>query len=113
MALFGNRLSLRKLKAMVGREVGLSDWFAVTRLGFAWSMAFTVATSPALIAAVMSCPAAGRPHSDRTAHIPPTRAHILTARGPLEARSFMLPPWPCPSPGMAPDHRTGVRGGTI
>jgi len=29
--LFGNRLSLRKLKAMVGREVGLSDWFPVTQ----------------------------------------------------------------------------------
>jgi acyl dehydratase len=28
---FGNRLSLRKLKAMVGREVGLSDWFTVTQ----------------------------------------------------------------------------------
>jgi len=31
MALFTNRLSLRKLKAMVGREVGLSDWFTVTQ----------------------------------------------------------------------------------
>jgi acyl dehydratase len=31
MGLFGNRLSLRKLKAMVGREVGLSDWFTVTQ----------------------------------------------------------------------------------
>ena len=31
MAIFGNRLSLRKLKAMVGREVGLSDWFVVTQ----------------------------------------------------------------------------------
>jgi len=31
MPLFGNRLSLRKLKAMVGREVGLSDWFTVTQ----------------------------------------------------------------------------------
>jgi acyl dehydratase len=31
MTLFGNRLSLRKLKAMVGREVGLSDWFTVTQ----------------------------------------------------------------------------------
>jgi acyl dehydratase len=31
MALFGNRLSLRKLKALVGREVGLSDWFTVTQ----------------------------------------------------------------------------------
>ncbi len=31
MALFGNRLSLRKLKAMVGREVGLSDWFPITQ----------------------------------------------------------------------------------
>ncbi len=29
--MFGKRLSLRKLKAMVGREVGLSDWFAVTQ----------------------------------------------------------------------------------
>jgi len=31
MTLFGNRLSLRKLKAMVGREVGLSDWFTVSQ----------------------------------------------------------------------------------
>lgn len=31
MALFGKRLSLRKLKAMVGREVGLSDWFPITQ----------------------------------------------------------------------------------
>jgi acyl dehydratase len=31
MGLFGNRLSLRKLKAMVGREVGRSDWFTVTQ----------------------------------------------------------------------------------
>jgi acyl dehydratase len=31
MALFGNRLSLRKLKGMVGLEVGLSEWFAVTQ----------------------------------------------------------------------------------
>jgi acyl dehydratase len=31
MAIFGKRLSLRKLKAMVGREVGLSDWFVVTQ----------------------------------------------------------------------------------
>jgi acyl dehydratase len=31
MALFTNRLSLRRLKAMVGREVGLSDWFTVTQ----------------------------------------------------------------------------------
>jgi acyl dehydratase len=31
VALFGNRLSLRKLKAMVGREVGLSDWFPITQ----------------------------------------------------------------------------------
>jgi acyl dehydratase len=31
MGLFGNRLSLRKLKAMVGREVGLSNWFTVTQ----------------------------------------------------------------------------------
>jgi acyl dehydratase len=29
--MFGNRLSPRKLKAMVGREVGLSDWFTVTQ----------------------------------------------------------------------------------
>jgi acyl dehydratase len=29
MAILGKRLSLRKLKAMVGREVGLSDWFTV------------------------------------------------------------------------------------
>ena len=31
VAIFGNRLNLRKLKAMVGREIGLSDWFAVTQ----------------------------------------------------------------------------------
>ena len=31
MPLFGKRLSLRRLKAMVGREVGLSDWFPVTQ----------------------------------------------------------------------------------
>ena len=31
MALFGGRLSPRKLKAMVGLEVGLSDWFPVTQ----------------------------------------------------------------------------------
>ena len=31
MPLFGNRLSPRKLKAMVGREVGLSDWFPITQ----------------------------------------------------------------------------------
>ena len=31
MTIFGKRLSLRKLKAMVGREVGLSDWFVVTQ----------------------------------------------------------------------------------
>jgi acyl dehydratase len=31
MTIFGNRLSLRKLKALVGREVGLSGWFAVTQ----------------------------------------------------------------------------------
>jgi acyl dehydratase len=31
MTIFGNRLSLRRLKAMVGREVGLSDWFAVSQ----------------------------------------------------------------------------------
>jgi len=29
MAIFGNRLSLRKLKAMIGREVGLSDWLLI------------------------------------------------------------------------------------
>jgi acyl dehydratase len=31
MSLFGSRLSLRKLKARLGREVGLSDWFVVTQ----------------------------------------------------------------------------------
>lgn len=31
MNFFSSRLSLRKLKAMVGREVGLSDWFVVTQ----------------------------------------------------------------------------------
>ena len=31
MTIFGNRLSLQKLKAMVGREVSLSDWFVVTQ----------------------------------------------------------------------------------
>jgi len=31
MSIFGNRLSPRKLKAMVGREVGLSDWFVVSQ----------------------------------------------------------------------------------
>ena len=31
MSIFGDRLSLRKLKAMVGREVGLSDWFVVSQ----------------------------------------------------------------------------------
>ena len=31
MIIFGNRLSLRKLKATVGREVGLSDWLVVTQ----------------------------------------------------------------------------------
>jgi acyl dehydratase len=31
MAIFWNRLSLRKLKAMAGREVGLSDWLVVTQ----------------------------------------------------------------------------------
>jgi acyl dehydratase len=31
VTIFGNRLSLRKLNAMVGREVGLSDWFVVTQ----------------------------------------------------------------------------------
>ena len=29
--MFGNRLSPRRLKALVGREVGRSDWFAVTQ----------------------------------------------------------------------------------
>ncbi|MCX6568651.1 MAG: MaoC family dehydratase [Candidatus Aminicenantes bacterium] len=29
--MFGKRLSLRKLKAMVGREVGRSDWFAIAQ----------------------------------------------------------------------------------
>lgn len=29
--MFGKRLSPRKLKAMLGREVGLSDWFNVTQ----------------------------------------------------------------------------------
>lgn len=29
--MFGKRLSPRKLKAMLGREVGLSDWFTVTQ----------------------------------------------------------------------------------
>ena len=29
--MFGDRLSPRKLKAMLGREVGLSDWFTVTQ----------------------------------------------------------------------------------
>ena len=31
MTIFGKRLSPRKLKAMAGREVGLSDWFVVTQ----------------------------------------------------------------------------------
>ncbi len=31
MAIFGKRLSPRQLKAMVGREIGLSDWFVVTQ----------------------------------------------------------------------------------
>jgi acyl dehydratase len=31
MTIFGNRLSLRRLRAMVGREVGLSDWFTVSQ----------------------------------------------------------------------------------
>ncbi len=31
MAIFGKRLSLKRLKVTVGREVGLSDWFAVTQ----------------------------------------------------------------------------------
>lgn len=31
MAIAGKRLSLRKLKAMVGREVGLSDWFVISQ----------------------------------------------------------------------------------
>lgn len=29
MTIFGNRLSLRRLKAAVGCEVGLSDWFVI------------------------------------------------------------------------------------
>jgi acyl dehydratase len=29
--MFGNRLSPRKLKTMIGREVGLSGWFTVTQ----------------------------------------------------------------------------------
>jgi len=29
--IFGKRLSLRRLKAMVGREIGLSDWFPITQ----------------------------------------------------------------------------------
>jgi len=29
--MFGKRLGLRKLKAMVGREVGLSDWFVIAQ----------------------------------------------------------------------------------
>jgi acyl dehydratase len=29
--MFGKRLNLRKLKAMVGREVGVSDWFSITQ----------------------------------------------------------------------------------
>lgn len=31
MGIFGKRLSLRRLKAMLGREVGLSDWLTVTQ----------------------------------------------------------------------------------
>ncbi len=31
MALFEKRLNLKKLKAMIGHEVGLSDWFAITQ----------------------------------------------------------------------------------
>lgn len=31
MTIFGNRMSPRNLKALVGREVGLSDWFVVTQ----------------------------------------------------------------------------------
>src|SRR5512136_1454694 len=31
MTIFGNRLNLRKLKARLGREVGLSDWFPITQ----------------------------------------------------------------------------------
>jgi len=31
MTISGDRLSLRKLKAMAGREVGLSDWFPITQ----------------------------------------------------------------------------------
>ena len=31
MPLFGKRLSLRKLKAMLGREIGVSEWLPVTQ----------------------------------------------------------------------------------
>ena len=31
MALFSKRLGLRRLKALLGREVGLSDWFPITQ----------------------------------------------------------------------------------
>jgi acyl dehydratase len=31
VTLFGTRLSLRKLKSMVGREVGSSEWFTITQ----------------------------------------------------------------------------------
>ncbi|MGZ5496088.1 MAG: MaoC/PaaZ C-terminal domain-containing protein [Candidatus Aminicenantales bacterium] len=31
MAIFGKRLSLKRLKVTVGREMGLSDWFVVTQ----------------------------------------------------------------------------------
>lgn len=31
MRVFSRRLNLRRLKALVGREVGLSDWFPVTQ----------------------------------------------------------------------------------
>lgn len=31
MALFPNRLNLRRLKSMIGREIGCSDWFPITQ----------------------------------------------------------------------------------
>ena len=31
LGIFEKRLSLRKLRAMVGREIGLSDWFPITQ----------------------------------------------------------------------------------
>ncbi len=69
MAIFGNRLSPRKLKAMVGREIGLSDWFPILQERID---AFAAATE------------------DRQwIHVDPERA----ARGPLGgtvAHSFLL-----------------------